>query len=68
MNQAFLGFYVTMFVVICMVMYAGVENTLNLFKYLELQIKYQFILVKMAIMRYRLKKSLEKSLRGFKKQ
>ena len=66
MNQAFIGFYLTIFIVAGMIAYAGVENTYNLFRYINIQIRYQIILIRTALMKYRLKKALEKSLQQFK--
>ena len=66
MNQAFIGFYLTIFILAGMIAYAGIENTLNLFRYIDISIRYQIILLRTAIMRYRLKRALDKSLQQFK--
>jgi len=66
MDQQFIGFYFTIIIITGMVAYAGVENTYNLFRYINIEIRYQVILIKMAFMRYKLRRALEKSLQQFK--
>tara|TARA_A100001201_G_C4045489_1_gene188035 strand:- start:541 stop:762 length:222 start_codon:yes stop_codon:yes gene_type:complete len=63
MEYGFLGFYLTVFILAGMIAYAGVENTLNLFRYIDLSIRYQIVLVRMFFMRRKLERVLNKSMK-----
>ena len=63
MEYSFLGFYLTVFILAGMIAYAGVENTLNLFKYIDLSMRYQIVLVRMFFMKRKLKRVLDKSMK-----
>ena len=54
-----IGFYLTVVIVILMVAYAGVENTRNLFIYINLQLRYFPIKIKMEMMKRKLKRQLD---------
>jgi len=53
-----IGFYLTVSIVILLVAYAGVEETMRLFRYIDLQLRYAIIKVRMELMRRKLKKEL----------
>lgn len=53
-----IGFYLTVSIVILLVAYAGVEETMRLFRYIDLQFRYAIIKVRMELMRRKLKKEL----------
>lgn len=53
-----IGFYLTVSIVILLVAYAGVEETTRLFRYIDLQLRYAIIKVRMELMRRKLKKEL----------
>jgi len=53
-----IGFYLTT-IIILMVAYAGIENTTNLFVYINLQIRYLPLRVRMEFMRRKLKRQLD---------
>lgn len=42
-----------------MIAYAGIENTLKLFSYLDLQLRYGIIKLKMEYMKFHLKRQLD---------
>jgi hypothetical protein len=63
MEYGFLGFYLTVFILAGMIAYAGVENTLNLFRYIDLSLRYQIVLVRMFFMRRKLERVLNKSMK-----
>ena len=63
MEYGFLGFYLTVFILAGMIAYAGTENTLNLFKYIDLSMRYQIVLVRMFFMKRKLKRVLDKSMK-----
>ena len=65
MEYSFLGFYLTVFILAGMIAYAGVENTLNLFKYIDLSMRYQIVLVRMFFMKRKLKRVLNRSMKEF---
>lgn len=54
-----IGFYLTVVIVILMVAYAGVENTRNLFIYINLQLRYFPIKIKMEMMKRKLRRQLD---------
>ena len=62
-----LGLYVVVAVVILCVAYAGVEETMRLFAYLDLQLRYAFVRFRMMLLRRKLKQQLIKDLPEFNK-
>ena len=54
-----IGFYLTVVIIILMVAYAGVENTRNLFIYINLQLRYFPIKIKMEMMKRKLRRKLD---------
>jgi|TARA_B100000085_G_scaffold201538_1_gene185034 hypothetical protein len=63
MEYGFLGFYLTVFILAGMIAYAGTENTLNLFRYIDLSMRYQIVLVRTFFMKRKLKRMLDKSMK-----
>ena len=57
-----LGLYVVVAIVILCVAYAGVEETIRLFAYLDLQLRYAWVRFKMYLMRRKLQQQLLKDL------
>ena len=62
-----LGLYVVITVVILCITYAGVEDTMRLFAYLDLQLRYAWVRFKMYLMRRKLEQQLIKDLPEFNK-
>jgi len=62
-----LGLYLVVAVVILCVAYAGVEETMRLFAYLDLQLRYAWVRFRMMLMRRKLKQQLIKDLPEFNK-
>jgi len=62
-----LGLYVVITVVILLVAYAGVEETMRLFAYLDLQLRYTWVRFKMYLMRRKLEQQLLKDLPDYNK-
>jgi len=62
-----LGIYVIISLIVLMVAYAGVEETMRLFAYADLVIRYQWIKFKMFLMRRKLEQQLIKDLPNFNK-
>ena len=67
MSPDLTGVYFTIFIVVGMVAYAGADETLKVFYYIGLQIRLQWINILMAIMRFRLKRQLDRMERQYKK-
>jgi butyrate kinase len=67
MSHSLTGVYFTLFIVAGMIAYAGTDETLKVFEYVNLQIKYLWVMIRMAIMRYQLKKDLDQMLKTYKK-
>lgn len=51
--------YITIAILILMIAYAGVENTLRLFAYLDLQLKFLPLKFKLKLMKIRMKRQLD---------
>jgi len=62
-----LGLYLIVAVVILCVAYAGVEETMRLFVYLDLQLQFAWIRFRMMLMRRKLKQQLIKDLPEYNK-
>ena len=62
-----LGLYVVITVVILCITYAGVEETMRLFAYLDLQLRYAWVRFRMYLMRRKLEQQLIKDLPEFNK-
>ena len=62
-----LGLYVVITVVILCITYAGVEDTMRLFAYLDLQLRYAWVRFKLTLMRRKLKQQLLKDLPEYNK-
>jgi len=62
-----LGLYVVIAVIILCVAYAGVEETMRLFAYLDLQLRYTWVRFKMYLMSRKLEQQLLKDLPDYNK-
>ena len=62
-----LGIYVIITLIVLMVAYAGMEETMRLFAYVDLMIRWQWIQFKMFMMRRKLEQQLIKDLPNFNK-
>ena len=62
-----LGLYVVVAVVILCVTYAGVEETMRLFAYLDLQLRYSWVRFRMYLMHRKLEQQLIKDLPEYNK-
>ena len=62
-----LGLYVVITVVILCITYAGVEDTMRLFAYLDLQLRYAWVRFRMYLMRRKLEQQLIKDLPDYNK-
>jgi hypothetical protein len=62
-----LGIYVIITLIVLMVAYAGVEETMRLFAYADLVIRYQWIKFRTFMMRRKLEQQLIKDLPNFNK-
>ena len=62
-----LGIYVIGTVIVLMVAYAGMEETMRLFSYVDLMIRWQWIQFRMFMMKRRLEQQLIKDLPDYNK-
>ena len=62
-----LGIYVVITLIVLMVAYAGMEETIRLFAYADLVIRYQWVKFRMFMMRRKLEQQLIKDLPNFNK-
>ena len=61
------GIYFIIVFVTVLVVYAGVDETMNLFAYADLQVRYAFIQVQMKWMGWKLKRQLVRDTTDFRK-
>jgi hypothetical protein len=61
------GIYFIIVFVTILVAYAGVDETMNLFAYADLQVRYAFIRVQMKWMGWKLKRQLVRDTTDFRK-
>tara|TARA_B000000565_G_C23500143_1_gene267523 strand:- start:11 stop:226 length:216 start_codon:yes stop_codon:yes gene_type:complete len=62
-----IGFYLTVTILILMIAYAGVENTVRLFRFADLLLRYQLIQIRGYFLMRKLKKQLDIDIEYFKK-
>ena len=62
-----LGIYVIITLIVLMVAYAGMEETMRLFAYADLVIRYQWVRFRMFMMRRKLEQQLIKDLPDYNK-
>ena len=60
-----ISFYLTVFIFILLVAYAGMENVMRLFYYLDLQIRYLPLRIKLEFMKRKLKRQLDRDAEYF---
>ena len=61
------GFYLLMLTFVALVAFAGYDETMKLFAYLDLQIRYAFVRAQMKWMGWKLKRQLIKDTTDFEK-
>ena len=59
------SFYITAAIILLMIAYAGLEGTVNLFAYVNLQIRYLPLRIKIELMKRKLKKQLDRDVKKF---
>jgi len=62
-----IGLYLTIAIIALMVAYAGVEGTMRVFYYFDLQLRYAYVRIKMYLMAKKLKRQLVKDTNNYKK-
>ncbi len=62
-----LGMYVIIVTIILLIAYAGIEETMRLFAYVDLTIRWQWIKFRMFMMRRKLEQQLIKDLPDYNK-
>ena len=58
MDPSILGLYFTLLIIVLMIAYAGVEGTLRVFVYLDLQLRYAWVRTRMWLMKKQLQRQL----------
>jgi len=61
MQTTLLGFYLTVFIIACLFAYGGYESTMRLFYYLDLQLRFLILRIRMHFMARKLRKQLNLS-------
>lgn len=59
MPETFLGLYVLLIVLAMLIAYAGFDETLRIFSYLDLQVRYLLIKIQMKQMQRKMEKGLK---------
>jgi len=62
-----LGLYLVVAIIILCIAYAGVEETMRLFAYLDLQLRFAWVRFRMMLLRRKLKQQLIKDLPEYNK-
>ena len=62
-----LGVYLVVAIVLLLIAYAGVDETMRLFAYVDLQLRYALVRFRMMLLRRKLKQQLIKDLPEFNK-
>jgi len=62
-----ISLYLTVAIVALMIAYAGIEGTLRVFVWLDLQIRYIPLRIKIELMKRKLKKELDRDMKLFMK-
>ena len=61
MQTTLLGFYLTVFIIACLFAYGGYGSTMRLFHYLDLQLRFLILKIRMHFMKRKLRKQLNLS-------
>ena len=61
-----LGLYLVVAIVLLCIAYAGVEETMRLFAYLDLQLRFAWVRLRMMLMRRKLRRQLNKSFAEYR--
>lgn len=62
-----MGLWITVTIIALLIAYAGVEETMRLFAYADLQLRYAWVRFRMMLMRRKLKQQLLKDLPEYNK-
>ena len=62
-----IGLYLVVAIVLLLIAYAGVDETMRLFAYVDLQLRYAWVRFRMMMLRRKLKQQLIKDLPEYKK-
>ncbi len=62
-----LGIYLSFTIIILMIAYAGMEATMRVFAYVDIMIRWQWVQLRMFMMRRKLEQQLIKDLPNFNK-
>jgi hypothetical protein len=68
MPDNFIGLYFLLIILGILIAYAGVDETLKLFTYLDLQVRYFFIKIQMKKMQRKLQRDLNLPQRNWEKE
>ena len=61
-----IGLYLVVAIVLLCIAYAGPEETMRLFAYLDLQLRFAWVRFRMMLMRRKLKRQLDKSFAEYR--
>ena len=67
MDPSTMGLWLTVTIIALLIAYAGVEETMRLFAYADLQLRYAWVRFRMMLMRRKLKQQLLKDLPEYNK-
>jgi hypothetical protein len=62
-----LGFYIIFGAIVCLICYAGTEETMRLFAFVDIHIRYSFVKLKLYFLKQRVRRQLSKDLGDYSK-
>jgi len=68
MEVNLIGLYLVLFIIAGMIAYAGIEGTMDVFVYLNLQLRLVYINFRKEIMKFKLKRGLDKMRNNYLKE
>jgi hypothetical protein len=68
MEVNLIGLYLVLFIIVGMIAYAGIEGTMDVFVYLNLQLRLVYINFRKEIMKFKLKRGLDKMRNNYLKE
>jgi hypothetical protein len=68
MEVNLIGLYLVLFIIVGMIAYAGIEGTMDVFVYLNLQLRLVYINFRKEIMKFKLKRGLDKMRKNYLKE
>jgi|TARA_B100000925_G_C21921117_1_gene435910 hypothetical protein len=66
-STGIIGIYLSIFILLLMVAYAGMDGTMRLFMYLDLQLRYAILRIRMGLLGWKLRRHLRDDASNYEK-